>query len=247
MNTFIFNCGIIVLCTTHMMACSIVTGHVTAILCRSAELLTTISTPPSLDNRFCPNIAIASFLLIIFPTIPLNFFHQYLGQIQRADRKVCLSAGCHPTLIGRDFPSPRGISAAQKDYPFILRARKYELRGAEPFILCRALVPIMTVAYYFTLPMDGNCNSFYQKHLRQPCKKTGPSLHQVHNNSFTKQVINSWILIVFSCFRHLLKTTNKLCQFCAEGKVRRFSSYIVLITVKTRPVLVPHIVWLGSF
>ena len=35
MNTFIFNCGIIVLCTTHMMACSVVAGHVTAILCHS--------------------------------------------------------------------------------------------------------------------------------------------------------------------------------------------------------------------
>lgn len=28
--------------------------------------------------------------------------------------------------------------------------------------------------YYFTLPTDGNYNSF-TKHLRQPCKKAGPS------------------------------------------------------------------------
>ena len=41
-----------------------------------------------------------------------------------------------------------GISAVQKDQSFILRVRKYELRVAEPFILCRTLVPIMTAAYY---------------------------------------------------------------------------------------------------
>ena len=41
-----------------------------------------------------------------------------------------------------------GISAIQKDQSFILRVRKYELRVAEPFILCRTLVPIMTAAYY---------------------------------------------------------------------------------------------------
>ena len=39
-------------------------------------------------------------------------------------------------------------SATQKDQPFILRVRKYELRGAEPFILCRTLVPIMTAALF---------------------------------------------------------------------------------------------------
>ena len=39
MNTFIFNCGIIVLCTAYMMARSVVAGHVTTILCHSgAEL-----------------------------------------------------------------------------------------------------------------------------------------------------------------------------------------------------------------
>ena len=39
MNTFIFNCGIIVLCTAHMMACSIVASYITTILCHSgAEL-----------------------------------------------------------------------------------------------------------------------------------------------------------------------------------------------------------------
>ena len=43
-----------------------------------------------------------------------------------------------------------GISATQKDQSFILRVRKYELRVAEPFILCRTLVPIMTAAYCFT-------------------------------------------------------------------------------------------------
>ena len=37
-DTIIFNCFVI-LCTAHMMACSVVTGHVTAILCHSgAEL-----------------------------------------------------------------------------------------------------------------------------------------------------------------------------------------------------------------
>ena len=38
-NTFILHRDIIVLCTTHMMACSVVTSHVTTILCHSgAEL-----------------------------------------------------------------------------------------------------------------------------------------------------------------------------------------------------------------
>ena len=58
-----------------------------------------------------------------------------------------------PHPHGRDF-FLCGISAAQKDHSFILRVRKYELRVAEPFILCRTLVPIMTAAYYFTLPVD---------------------------------------------------------------------------------------------
>ena len=40
----------------------------------------------------------------------------------------------------------------QKDQSFILRVRKYELRVAEPFILCRTLVPIMTAAYYISSP-----------------------------------------------------------------------------------------------
>lgn len=77
-----------------------------------------------------------------------------------------------PHPHGRDF-FLCGISATQKDQSFILRVRKYELRVAEPFILCRTLVPIMTAAYYFTLPMDGNYNSF-TKHLRQPCKEGRP-------------------------------------------------------------------------
>ena len=72
-----------------------------------------------------------------------------------------------PYPHGRDF-FLCGISATQKDHSFILRVRKYELRGAEPFILCRILA-----AYYFTLPMDGNYNSF-TKHLRQPCKEDRP-------------------------------------------------------------------------
>ena len=63
-----------------------------------------------------------------------------------------------PHPHGRDF-FLRGISAAQKDHSFILRARKYELRGAEPFILCRALVPIMTAAYYISSPCFCNHRS----------------------------------------------------------------------------------------
>lgn len=51
-----------------------------------------------------------------------------------------------------------GISAIQKDQSFILRVRKYELRVAEPFILCRTLVPIMTAAYYISSPGTGDCN-----------------------------------------------------------------------------------------
>ena len=52
-----------------------------------------------------------------------------------------------PHPHGRDFFLD-GIAATQKDQSFILRVRKYELRVAEPFILCRTLVPIMTAAYY---------------------------------------------------------------------------------------------------
>ncbi len=62
-------------------------------------------------------------------------------------------------------PHPHGrnfflcsISAAQKDQSFILRVRKYELRVAEPFILCRTLVPIMTAAYYISSSSAGNRN-----------------------------------------------------------------------------------------
>ena len=47
---------------------------------RVQSSLTTISTPPSLDNRFCPNIAIASFLLINLSHSPTQFLHQSLGQ-----------------------------------------------------------------------------------------------------------------------------------------------------------------------
>ena len=50
---------------------------------------------------------------------------------------------------GRDFFLD-GIAATQKDQSLILRVRKYELQVAEPFILCRTLVPIMTAAYCFT-------------------------------------------------------------------------------------------------
>ena len=57
-----------------------------------------------------------------------------------------------------------GISAIQKDQSFILRVRKYELRVAEPFILCRTLVPIMTAAYYFTLPFT--CNNVQSPYIR---------------------------------------------------------------------------------
>lgn len=42
---------------------------------------------------------------------------------------------------------PCRISAAWKNRSFTLQARKYELRVAEPFISCRALVPMMTAAY----------------------------------------------------------------------------------------------------
>ena len=44
----------------------------------------------------------------------------------------------------------------QKDQSFILRVRKYELRVAEPFILYRTLVPIMTAAYYVSSPSAHN-------------------------------------------------------------------------------------------
>ena len=60
-----------------------------------------------------------------------------------------------PHPHGRDF-FLCVISAAQKDQSFILRVRKYELRVAEPFILCRTLVLIMTAAYYISSP--GTCN-----------------------------------------------------------------------------------------
>ena len=36
MNTFIFNCGIIVLCTTYMMTRFVVTSHAATILCHSS-------------------------------------------------------------------------------------------------------------------------------------------------------------------------------------------------------------------
>ena len=47
---------------------------------RVQSSLTTISTPPSLDNRFCPNIAIASFLLINLSHNPTQFLHLYFSQ-----------------------------------------------------------------------------------------------------------------------------------------------------------------------
>ena len=46
---------------------------------RVQSSLTTISTPPSLDNRFCPNIAIASFLLINLSHNPTQFLHLYFS------------------------------------------------------------------------------------------------------------------------------------------------------------------------
>ena len=60
-----------------------------------------------------------------------------------------------PHPHGRDF-FLCGISATQKDHSFILRVRKYELRVAEPFVLCRTLVPIMTAAYYISSPAPFN-------------------------------------------------------------------------------------------
>lgn len=60
-----------------------------------------------------------------------------------------------PHPHGRDFFLD-GIAATQKDHSFILRVRKYELRVAEPFILCRTLVPIMTAAYYISSPSARN-------------------------------------------------------------------------------------------
>lgn len=78
-----------------------------------------------------------------------------------------------PHPHGRDFFLD-GIAATQKDQSFILRVRKYELRVAEPFVLCRTFVPIMTAAYYFTLPV--NCyNYLFTEYLRHPRKKAGPS------------------------------------------------------------------------
>lgn len=52
---------------------------------------------------------------------------------------VNLPSGC-PIFLCR-------ISAAWKNRSFTLRARKYELRVAEPIVFCRALVPMMTAAY----------------------------------------------------------------------------------------------------
>ena len=64
--------------------------------------------------------------------------------LQQSIRRL---AWLSPHPHGRDF-FLCGISAVQKDQSFILRVRKYELQVAEPFILCRTLVPIMTAAYY---------------------------------------------------------------------------------------------------
>ena len=49
-------------------------------------------------------------------------------------------------------------------------------------------VPIMTAAYYFTLPMDGNNNSF-PKHLWQPCKERRSFGVDVHHIVFSKCTI----------------------------------------------------------
>ena len=77
-DTIIFN-GFVILCTAYMMACSVVAGHVTAILCHSGaelfyhDLHAALSRPPfvakkqqasislsfSLSRRF-PNLGIAS-------------------------------------------------------------------------------------------------------------------------------------------------------------------------------------------
>ena len=107
--------------------------------------MTTISTPPSLDNRFCPNIAIASFLLINLSHNPTQFLHQSLGQHKERIGSCTCPLAVTPPSWSRFLPV-RHFCRSERS--FILRVRKYELRVAEPFILCRTLVPIMTAAYY---------------------------------------------------------------------------------------------------
>ncbi len=122
---------------------------------RVQSSLTTISTPPSLDNRFCPNIAIASFFTHkSFPQSHSINSSSISRPTQRADRLVHLSAGCHPTLMVEisfwmALLPPKKISRS-----FLVR--KYELQVAEPFVLCRTLVPIMTAAYYISSPAPFN-------------------------------------------------------------------------------------------
>lgn len=63
------------------------------------------------------------------------------GQINAS---ICPPAVNLPSVCPPLFPCR--ISAAWKNRSFTLRARSYELQVAEPFISCRALVPMMTAA-----------------------------------------------------------------------------------------------------
>ena len=151
-----------------------------------------------------------------------------------------------PHPHGRDF-FLRTISAAQKDQSFILRVRKYELRVAEPFVLCRTLVPIMTAAYYFT-PWTVTTTllpNIFGSHV----KKAGPSASGTQQQFYEagdKLMDSHCFLLFFAISSNLLK---KLCQFCAAGaKSLAFQFIYSSYNCKTRPVLVPHIVCkAGSF
>ena len=102
-----------------------------------------------------------------------------------------------PHPHGRDFFLD-GIAAAQKDQSFILRVRKYELRVAEPFILCRTLVPIMTATYYISSPSAGNRNfivffhnSLSSRRLQSP--SPSPCHFRIH-----------FRIIVYMCFLYVV-------------------------------------------
>ena len=99
-----------------------------------------------------------------------------------------------------------------KNQSFILRVRKYELRVVEPFILCRILA-----AYYFTLPMYGNYNSFTKHLFGSHVKKAGPSASGTQQQFYEvgdKLMDSHCFLLFFAISSKLLK---KLCQFCAAG------------------------------
>lgn len=138
-----------------------------------------------------------------------------------------LSASCHPTRMV-EISSCAALLPPKKNQSFILRVRKYELRVAEPFILCRTLA-----AYYFTLPMYGNYNSFTKHLFGSHVKKAGPSASGTQQQFYEvgdKLMDSHCFLLFFAISSKLLKSC---ANFVPQGpKVQRFSSYIVHITVK---------------